>query len=328
MPISWVVVGVMATAVSTDSAKRALLERLIDDAALFPPAELPMRAALRHHARLRESAYWWIAGRFVVPASRLDELAGLRDPAQPLELSVILDSAMSGAKGDTVLADLHRIDRVLGTAGITVGSLELRVPGAGLDKAGLARSASEIAERWPSEPVSFWYEPSYSAGWATPPDDALAALAAVRGTAPTNVTVGAKVRCGGQAAGATPSIEDLAAFVVAAHAHDVPWKATAGLHHPVRGAHGVADGVVPHGFLNLFLAGIALHAGVLDAARVVEVIAETEPRAFVVDPLHVAWRDVRVEAEQVGAARERCVSFGSCSFDEPVNDLRELGILT
>jgi hypothetical protein len=318
----------MATAVSTDSAKRALLERLIDDAALFPPAELPMRAALRHHARLRESAYWWIAGRFVVAASRLDELASLRDQAQALELSVILDSAMSGAKGDTVLADLHRIDRVLGTAGIRVASLELRVPGAGLDQAGLARSVSEIAQRWPSDPVSFWYEPSYSAGWATPPDAALAALAAVRGTAPPNVTVGAKVRCGGQVAGATPSVDDLAAFAVAAHAHDVPWKATAGLHHPVRGAHGVSGGVVPHGFLNLFIAGAALHAGALDAARVAEVIAETEPRAFVVDPAHVGWRDVRVEAEQVGAARERCVSFGSCSFDEPVNDLRELGILT
>jgi|SRR5947209_10726861 len=318
----------MATAVSTDSAKRALLERLIDDAALFPPAELPMRAALRHHARLRESAYWWIAGGFVVPASRLDELALQRDAAQPLELSVILDSAMSGAKGDTVRADLHRIDRILGTAGITVASLELRVPGAGLDQAGLARSVSEIGQRWPSEPVSFWYEPSYSGGWATPPDAALATLAAVRGAAPPNVTVGAKVRCGGQAAGATPSVDDLAAFVVAAHAHDVPWKATAGLHHPVRGVHGVAGGAVPHGFLNLFVAGIALHAGALDAARVADVIAESEPRAFVVDPAHLAWRDVRVDAEHAGAARERCVSFGSCSFDEPVNDLRELGILT
>ncbi|HEY0381337.1 MAG TPA: hypothetical protein VGC72_03985 [Candidatus Elarobacter sp.] len=318
----------MATAVSTDSAKRALLERLIDDAALFPPAELPMRAALRHHARLRESAYWWIAGRFVVPASRLDELVAIRDAAQSLELCVVLDAAMSGAKGDTVRADLHRVDRVLGTAGITVAALELRVPGAGLDQTGLARSVSEIAERWPSEPVSFWYEPSYNAGWTVPPDEALATLAAVRGTAPSNVTVGAKVRCGGQAAGATSSVDDLAAFVVAAHAHDIPWKATAGLHHPVRGAYGVAGGVVPHGFLNLFVAGAALHAGVLDAARVAEVIAESEPRAFVVDPVHVAWRDVRVEAEQVAAARERCVAFGSCSFDEPVNDLRELGILT
>jgi hypothetical protein len=111
---------------------------------------------------------------------------------------------------------------------------------------------------------------------------------------------------------------------VAARAHDVPWKATAGLHHPVRGMH---DGTVMHGFLNLFIAGIALQAEALDAARIGEVLAEEDPRAFVIDPTHIGWQDVRVEAEAVAAARERCVSFGSCSFDEPVDDLRELGIL-
>ena len=116
----------------------------------------------------------------------------------------------------------------------------------------------------------------------------------------------------------------ISAAVVAARAHDVPWKATAGLHHPVRGMH---DGTVMHGFLNLFIAGIALQAEALDAARIGEVLAEEDPRAFVIDPTHIGWQDVRVEAEAVAAARERCVSFGSCSFDEPVDDLRELGIL-
>ncbi len=138
------------------------------------------------------------------------------------------------------------------------------------------------------------------------------------------LTIGAKVRCGGARPAATPSVEDLAAFMVAAHDAGVPWKATAGLHHPVRGVHG---GTTMHGFLNLFVAGIALHAGALAPDRVVEVLAEEEPRAFVVDPMHVGWRDVRVDADAVATARERCVSYGSCSFDEPVDDLRELGIL-
>src|SRR5579884_3030349 len=103
----------MPTAVSTDSAKRALLERLIDDAGLFPPAELAMRTAIRAHLRHRESAYSWVGGRFVVPASRLDEFASTRSAADgPFELSVVLDSGASGAKGDTVRADLHRIDRI------------------------------------------------------------------------------------------------------------------------------------------------------------------------------------------------------------------------
>jgi hypothetical protein len=319
----------MATAVSTDSAKRALLERLVDDAGLFPPASLPMRPALRAHARYAESAYWWVAGRFVLPASRAEEFAAARsvEPA-PIDLSIILDAGALGAKGDTVRADLERAERVRQLPGVTVSSLEARLPNAALDDVLTKRIIADVVERYPSAEIAFWYESSYDAGWSAPPDAWLAVLAAARAGAPPNLTLGAKVRCGGAAAGATPSVDDLAAFVTAAHAHDVPWKATAGLHHPIRAAHGTTGGVVAHGFLNLFIAGLALHAGALEPTRVADVLAEQDPLAFVVDPAHVAWRDVRVEAEAIAAARERCVSFGSCSFDEPVNDLRELGMLS
>jgi hypothetical protein len=319
----------MPAAVSTDSAKLALLERLIDDAGLFPPAALSMRAALRAHDRHRESAYWWVAGRFVAPASRLDELAATRSPADgPLDLSVVLDSGASGAKGDTVRADLHRIDRLAELGGVSVSSLEARLPNVTLDGAAMQRIVADIVERYPSAEIAFWYESAYDAGWKATPESWLTVLSNARAAAPPNVTIGAKVRCGGAAAGATPSVDDLAAFLVAAHAHDVPWKATAGLHHPVRGEHAAGGGAVPHGFLNVFFAGAALHAGALEAARVAEVLAETDPHAFVIDPVHAAWRDVRLEPEQIAAARARCVAFGSCSFDEPVNDLRELGILS
>jgi hypothetical protein len=311
----------MPIAVSTDSAKRALLDRLIDDAALFPPASLAMLPALRAHARHKESAYWWIGGRFVVPASRLDEFAGARSGRDPIELSVILDAGALGARGDTVRADLERVERIRPLDGVTVTSFEARLPRLILDHATLARIVADIVERYLAGEVAFWYESSYDGGWATPPDTWLATLAAARAAAPANLTIGVKVRCGGAAPGATPSIDDLAAFITAAHAHDVPWKATAGLHHPVRTPQA-------HGFLNLVVAGIALHAGAIAADRVGEVLAETDPVAFVLDPAHVAWRDVRLEAEQVAAARERCVSLGSCSFDEPVNDLRELGMLS
>ena len=319
----------MATtmAVSADSAKRALLERLIDDASLFPPAQLAMLPALRAHARHAESAYWWAGGRFVVPASRLGELASVRDPAVELHVSVVLDAAGAGAKGDAIRADLARIDHVGELAGVTVGALEVKIPGPALDADGLRRIVALVAERRPATEIAVWYETSYDAGWTTSPDMWLASLASARADAPAHLTLGAKVRCGGARPAQTPSVDDLAAFVVAAHAHDVPWKATAGLHHPYR-RMGAAGGVVPHGFVNLFLAGIALHAGVLEPARVAALLAEEDPRAFVVDPMHCAWREVRVEAEQVAAARERCVAFGSCSFDEPVNDLRELGILS
>ena len=310
----------MTTAVSTDSAKRALFERLIDDASLFPPAALPMRRALRAHARHRESAYAWVGGSFVVPASRLAELAAAREPSVPLTLSVILDAAQA-AKGDTVRADLDRVARAT-TDGVTVSAFEMKPQAAAAGS--LDRVVAAIAEHTTAAHVALWYEIPYSGGWSGPPDEALAEIAAARQSAPANVTLGAKLRCGGLAPGTTPSVDDIAAFLVAAHAHDVPWKATAGLHHPVRGSH---DGVPMHGFLNLFVAGVALHAGALDAGRIAAVLGEEDAREFVVDPTHIGWDGVRVDADAVGAARERGVAFGSCSFAEPVDDLRELGLI-
>ena len=306
---------------TTDSAKRALLEHLIDDAGLFPPAALPMDLALRAHLRHAESAYAWIGGAFVVPASRIGELADRREPSRPLTLSVILDAAMS-AKGNTVRADLDRVARAALDAA-PVASVELRTPQT-LDAAGLGRAIASVAAHYPGQSIAFFSEAPYAAGWPAPPADTLAMVAEARAAAPAGVTVGAKLRCGGPSPGATPSSEDVAAFLIAAQTHGVPWKATAGLHHPVRGIYA---GSMMHGFLNLFIAAVALHAGALDASRVLDVIAEEDPRALLVDPMHVGWRDVRVEADAVAAARAHAVSFGSCSFDEPVNGLRELGLL-
>ena len=298
-----------------DSAKRALLDRLIDDASLFPPAQLPMRQALRAHARHNESAYAFIGGRFVLAASRIDEFTSTRQDGA-IDVSVILDAGSAGAKGDTVRADLHRVERLRALDGVTVGGLEIKLS-AVVDAVELRRVVMLVGEGFQSD-VSVWYELAYAGGWAGSLDDTLAALAFARTETPDHVMLGAKIRCGGAV---VPSVDDVAAFIVAAHRHRVPWKATAGLHHPVRGGNA-------HGFLNLFVAGCALNAEVLPEDRVAAVVAEEDARNFVVDPTHVAWRDAQMDADAVAAGRGHCVAFGSCSFDEPVNDLRALGILS
>jgi hypothetical protein len=309
----------MPSTITTDSAKRALLDHLIDDASLFPPAGLDMRAALRAHARHRESAYAWIGGNFVVPASRLTELIAARDNDATLTLSVIMDGAQR-AKGNTVIADLDRVTRGR-VDGITVSGFELRPTATTIP---LDAVIAAIADHAGTDTIALWYEVPYAGGWQRSPDEAIAEISAVRSAAPSHVSVGAKLRCGGLTTGTTPSTEEIAEFLVAAHTHAVPFKATAGLHHPVRGVY---HGVLMHGFLNLYIAAIALHAGAIDADRLPAILAEEDARAFVVDPTHIGWNDVRVEPDAIVAARDWCVAFGSCSFDEPVNDLRELGLL-
>jgi hypothetical protein len=305
---------------AASSARSALFEQLIDDASLFPPAKLPMRESLVAHRRNRESAYAALAGRYVLPASRSDELLGQREPGVPLRLSVILDGTAKEewergfARDLEVVADLQ-------AACIAVESLEARVPAAdAIDPARLVAALAALPGGAAAPAV--WFEVPYDGGWRQAPDQALAALAEVAAAA--SVPVGAKVRCGGLELRYFPTVEELASFVIGAQAYRVPWKATAGLHHPFRGKNGT---FMMHGFLNLFIAAVALHAGAIEAERIAHVIGEPDARAFSVDGAHVSWRDVRVDAAAVVAARLQATSYGSCSFSEPVIDLVRAGLL-
>jgi hypothetical protein len=78
-------------------ARRALLGRLIDHAALFPPASLPVPEALAEDRRARQSPYAWMLGRFVCPASKLAELGD-----EERELSVVADAPASDPRIESI----------------------------------------------------------------------------------------------------------------------------------------------------------------------------------------------------------------------------------
>ena len=139
----------------------------------------------------------------------------------------------------------------------------------------------------------------------------------------------AKLRTGGMTPAAIPSVGDVAAFIVACADRRLAFKATAGLHHPVRADHALtyaadAPRAVMHGFLNVFLAAaLAWHGD----RELEPVLAETDPTAFRFDD-RAHWRDRSLSAEQVREARQNFAhSFGSCSFAEPVHDLQVLRLL-
>jgi hypothetical protein len=119
----------------------------------------------------------------------------------------------------------------------------------------------------------------------------------------------AKVRCGGSV---LPSVPALAEFVQACRRLEVPFKATAGLHQPLR--HGDE-----HGFLNLLAA-----AAFGDEE---EALADEDPKAFAVSAESFRWRERTAGAHEVAQARELFVSFGSCSAQEPIDGLLALGLL-
>lgn len=135
----------------------------------------------------------------------------------------------------------------------------------------------------------------------------------------------AKIRTGGIVEDAFPAPEVVAEFIRACKDVGVPFKATAGLHHPLRCVKpltyepNAAVGTM-HGFLNVFLAA----AMVEDAEAI---LRETDAGAFTFDDEGAAWRSRRVSLQELKAMREFAISFGSCSFEEPIGDLKELGWL-
>lgn len=142
----------------------------------------------------------------------------------------------------------------------------------------------------------------------------------------------AKLRTGGLTPESIPDSEALADFLCQAAARRVPFKATAGLHHPIRSLHPLTYAAespyaVMHGFVNVFAAAaFAWHGG--DRKTVLAVVGEEDPGAFEFLEDEMGWRDQHLSTEQVrDARREFAHSFGSCSFEEPVADLRALGFL-
>jgi hypothetical protein len=309
---------IVESAKSVSSVAAILLRDLIDYAGLFPPASLSMKQALVNYDAYSRSEWSWILGRFVVPVSRLDEFEGARVglPAPNSKL-LIAGLRLSVLLGSDFVADVERInefsDRVT-----TEGSTPTAVIESVEVKVATANEIANIAALIPEE-LDVYFE--------LPLSDCAEYIAAV-------ATCGrrAKVRTGGETADKFPPSESVVEFIRLCAVANVPFKATAGLHHPIRSARRFtyqpdsASGVM-HGFLNVFLASAFLRSG-MQSDLAVELLEEKSAEGFQFDLDGVRWRDHRLNLDQLAAVRANfAMSFGSCSFTEPVDDLRSLHVL-
>jgi hypothetical protein len=292
----------------------ALLTGLVDYAGLFPPASDDMRPALENYASYLESPDRKALGRFVVPLPRLEELEesargllprGRRSEAWHLSVLVAEDVR---AAADEILKfnRRHAPGSRNGAAIIDVAELK-------------ASKGDEIARQradLPSKLEAFFEIPC--TGDVSP---------LVRRMA--KVGARAKIRTGGVTPEAFPPALAVIDFMTACLREGVPFKATAGLHHPVRGEYRLtyqsdSPKWMMYGFLNVFIAAALLCSGESGDIALAE-LEETDPSAFTFEEDSIHWREKSVSAEQVRACRkEFAISFGSCSFREPIEELARL----
>jgi hypothetical protein len=288
---------------------RTLLSDLIDYAGLFPPAGLGMGNAVRKYDEYRKGPFSWMLGRFVVPAARLSEFeeahAALPDNAGGVwRLSVLV--------GPEVDRDRQSIDgfrnRHLGS--VTVDSIEA--------KAHRPEVITELPQRLPSEPTVYVEIPI-----AGEPTELIASMAAAG--------LNAKVRTGAVTADGFPMPAQLARFLALCATHKVPFKATAGLHHPLRKIYRLtyetdSDSALMHGFLNLFLSAAFARRGMTETF-LVDLLEERSFEAFRFGSESIGFRGEVLTDSDLKKCRDLAISFGSCSFEEPVADLHKLGLL-
>jgi hypothetical protein len=301
-------------------ARVSALTGIIDYAGLFPPTSLDMATAVAEYRDARAAEHAWLVHRFICPVARLEELAGLLVPTldsgdEPWQV-VAIGSSTSAHWRDDVDADVLAIaafdEEMHGGAGVDVVE---RPVVTGPDLADdLAWAATRHGR------MVFFEIP-----WADPGlEAAIGAVAQAR--VRSGRAMGAKIRCGGVAADAFPPPQAVAAFLISCRDHALPVKATAGLHHPFR--HLDADtGFTHHGFVNVLVAA-ALAADGEGPAILTDVLADEDPASFRLDRAGLGWRDHIVSAAALDATRSGLfVGYGSCSIDEPVDDLTDLGVL-
>jgi hypothetical protein len=319
---------------------QTLLGEILDYAGLFPPADLSLAQAMHNYADYRDEPEAWMLSRFVLPVRRLPDLTpfqGFFSGEDPYRFSVL------GTGGDTQDAFLNALSRDLdvidafdeeygGRAEIDVMEVPLPTTLVGSDQTDVEAFFEAVDQRLVetgTAQLDFFFELPMR-------PDAVAQLPAVcaavaehnsRQAVPARTTVGLKMRCGGAEPSDVPSVKHAAALITACRDASVPFKATAGLHHPIRHYDDGLDTEM-HGFINVFAGATFAAEHQLDANDVRAILSEDTSNNFRFEKNTFSWRDLSVSIEDIRHTRENlALSFGSCSFEEPVDHLRDLDLL-
>ncbi|OYO17913.1 hypothetical protein CGZ94_00505 [Enemella evansiae] len=272
-----------------------LLQGLLDDAAVFPPGNKPLEQAVPDHRAHRRSAHRDLVGPLVLPRSALDEIPRLTRGWADGSLEISL-TGVPVTEAAAVAEDAITI------SSIRLAALELVLGDPAPDR--LAWRLTELAAVLPGVQLFLEIPRGADGGYDT------AVIETLAGT-----PVMAKLRTGGVTPELYPTDAQLATAIRAAVRSQVPFKATAGLHHAIRNtADSEAGELEQHGFANLLTATGAALTGA-DDDQVAAALAERDPK--------------RVAAGLAGldpGVRRSFRSFGTCSIDEPVEELDELGL--
>jgi len=298
---------------------RALLAHSIDYAGMFPPCSLELEPALGKQAEYVRLPDSWMLGAFVLPVGQFDaakQILSQFDPQHPLRVSAL------GPKTENVAAFCEGLEETAASIRsfsahnvdlVSVVQLEMFLPHD--VELPLLREARAVIGDLP-------------AFWEVSPERAeqTIALLADLNSDVDKPTFGFKFRTGGVTADAFPTSQQIAKALVRPATHQVPIKFTAGLHHPMRQYRDEVHTKM-HGFLNVLGAAVLAAEHKWNAPQTAAMLEDENAESFSFDDEFFAWHEWKIDIKRLKDRRKFITSFGSCSFDEPREDLRALNFL-
>ncbi|AFZ13030.1 hypothetical protein Cri9333_2155 [Crinalium epipsammum PCC 9333] len=287
---------------------KVLLDSVVDYAGLFPPAKLTMAEAIANYAKHMSDRYNWMLGRFILPASRvlefeeiLAKLALTDEKAQRWSLSIILSQDWQ--------LELEQVKLLQERGRIAIASLEFPpLPPTEIEK---------ILPHLPNSVEAFCEIPFNA--------DLPAYLTILK-----NSPIAAKIRTGGITPEAFPSTNQLSKYIFAFADAQLPFKATAGLHHLLPGKYRLtyeADSQLAtmHGFLNVILLAGFIYTQKITQQQALSLLQEISINFFQIQPDSITWQQQQLSILDIEKSRQFFRSFGSCSFQEPIADITHIG---
>lgn len=298
---------------------KALLAHSVDYAGMFPPCSLGLEPALRNQAEYVRSPDAWMLGAFVLSIEQFNatkQLLSQFDVQHPLRVAALGPKTASADAFLDALEDADTAIRSLSRHNVDLASishLEMFLPH-DVDVASLKEASSILGDL----PV-FWEASSDRA------EQTIALLAEFNSDA-DSANFGFKLRTGGVTADAFPTSMQITKALVTPATHQLPIKFTAGLHHPLRQYRGEVQTKM-HGFLNVLGAAALAAEHRWDTNQTAIMLEDESVDSFSFTDDFFAWREWRIDTKRLQYRRRFVVSFGSCSFDEPRDDLRALNLL-
>ena len=298
-----------------------LVRHAVDYAGLFPPATLPLNDVVRNFAQYRELPSSPMLGRLVLPAGRMEEFAALADTIEvsspresPWRISALLPMVTDTDKFSSACQAIDQFNKRFESRGFAVDSLEIKTD----SSEGVSRTIAQL-------PVGI--QAFLEIDCQNEPGPSVRVIAEHSG----ETKWFAKIRTGSIDAGQIPTIEQVARLIGSCATHSVGFKATAGLHHPLRNEYRLTYEPDPprgimHGFLNVFVASLVAFDKGVENDVIEEILSETSPANFKFEENLLRWRDFEIASARVQQLRDSAIlSFGSCSFLEPTEELQSLG---